>query len=214
MNTLNPYKRILAVDMLRAGHSIRSVERETGIHRDTVMRLAHTITEVHARIERQAAAIEGRRQEREAKTLYRSLDRRANAEAAAIYNARLRHTQSLRQAKVATEIEADKKAADTWMLEHFDLFEDPTNRLFFMWPLNESNKSEDDWRANTLDRATFNHLASVFGGLSLEDAIIEKIDRERAGEYVEVSCSGIGYLVHHMEEFKFGHSEIVHEENS
>jgi IS1 family transposase len=39
-NNLPPEKKILAISMLAEGSSIRSIERVTGIHRDTVMRLA------------------------------------------------------------------------------------------------------------------------------------------------------------------------------
>lgn len=37
---LDPQKKVLAVSLLSEGSSIRSVERVTGVHRDTVMRLA------------------------------------------------------------------------------------------------------------------------------------------------------------------------------
>ncbi len=39
MNKLNVEKKVTAVGMLCEGSSIRSVERITGIHRDTIMRL-------------------------------------------------------------------------------------------------------------------------------------------------------------------------------
>jgi len=38
-NELNPEKKTMAVSMLAEGNSIRSIERMTGIHRDTIMRL-------------------------------------------------------------------------------------------------------------------------------------------------------------------------------
>lgn len=40
MNTLKPEKQVTAIKMLTEGNSIRSTERMTGIHRDTIMRLA------------------------------------------------------------------------------------------------------------------------------------------------------------------------------
>jgi transposase-like protein len=39
MNKLDAEKKTAAVAMLCEGNSIRSIERMTGIHRDTVMRL-------------------------------------------------------------------------------------------------------------------------------------------------------------------------------
>ena len=39
MNRLSPQKQKIAIHMLLEGCSIRSVERLTGIHRDTIMRL-------------------------------------------------------------------------------------------------------------------------------------------------------------------------------
>src|SRR2546422_317015 len=45
MNKLNVEKKAAAVGMLCEGSSIRSVERITGIHRDTVMRLGVRIGE-------------------------------------------------------------------------------------------------------------------------------------------------------------------------
>ncbi len=39
MNRLSPQKQETAIHMLLEGFSIRSVERLTGIHRDTIMRL-------------------------------------------------------------------------------------------------------------------------------------------------------------------------------
>ncbi len=45
MNKLSPEKETAAVSMLCEGNSIRSVERMTGIHRDTVMRLGVRVGE-------------------------------------------------------------------------------------------------------------------------------------------------------------------------
>ena len=39
-NIFETEKKVLAVSMLAEGNSIRSIERITGIHRDTIMRLA------------------------------------------------------------------------------------------------------------------------------------------------------------------------------
>jgi transposase-like protein len=38
-NNLETEKKVLAVSMLAEGNSIRSIERITGVHRDTIMRL-------------------------------------------------------------------------------------------------------------------------------------------------------------------------------
>lgn len=38
-NKLNTEKKIMATSMLCEGNSIRSIERMTGVHRDTIMRL-------------------------------------------------------------------------------------------------------------------------------------------------------------------------------
>ena len=38
-NNLPTEKKVLAVSMLAEGSSIRSIERITGVHRDTIMRL-------------------------------------------------------------------------------------------------------------------------------------------------------------------------------
>jgi len=44
-NELKTEKKVLAVSMLAEGNSLRSIERMTGIHRDTIMRLAVRIGE-------------------------------------------------------------------------------------------------------------------------------------------------------------------------
>ena len=44
-NKLSPEKKTLAVSMLCEGNSIRSIERMTGIHRDTIMRLGVRVGE-------------------------------------------------------------------------------------------------------------------------------------------------------------------------
>ena len=49
-NKLNHEKKITAVAMLCEGNSIRSVERMTGIHRDTIMRLGVRMGEGGERI--------------------------------------------------------------------------------------------------------------------------------------------------------------------
>ena len=49
-NHLSREKKVLAVSMLAEGNSIRSIERVTGVHRDTVMRLGIRIGEACARI--------------------------------------------------------------------------------------------------------------------------------------------------------------------
>ena len=38
-NNLPTEKKVLAISMLAEGNSIRSIERMTGVHRDTIMRL-------------------------------------------------------------------------------------------------------------------------------------------------------------------------------
>jgi len=40
-NNLTTDKKIMAISMLCKGSSIRGIERMTGIHRDTIMRLGH-----------------------------------------------------------------------------------------------------------------------------------------------------------------------------
>ncbi len=40
MNRLKPEKQIMVLSLLVEGNSIRSTERVTGVHRDTIMRLA------------------------------------------------------------------------------------------------------------------------------------------------------------------------------
>jgi len=49
-NNLEPEKKVLAVSMLAEGNSIRSIERITGIHRDTIMRLGVRVGEACAKI--------------------------------------------------------------------------------------------------------------------------------------------------------------------
>src|SRR5580658_8752950 len=49
-NELKTETKVLAVSMLAEGNSIRSIERMTGIHRDTVMRLGVRIGEGCQRI--------------------------------------------------------------------------------------------------------------------------------------------------------------------
>src|SRR6266568_7656068 len=49
-NILNTDKKVAAVAMLCEGNSIRSVERMTGIHRDTIMRLGVRVGEGCQRI--------------------------------------------------------------------------------------------------------------------------------------------------------------------
>src|SRR5438105_3741382 len=44
-NTLSKEKRTLAISALAEGSSIRSIERMTGVHRDTVMRLGVRVGE-------------------------------------------------------------------------------------------------------------------------------------------------------------------------
>jgi hypothetical protein len=50
MNVLNKEKQIVAVGALAEGSSIRSIERMTGIHRDTIMRLGVRVGESCQRI--------------------------------------------------------------------------------------------------------------------------------------------------------------------
>ena len=50
-NNLETEKKVLAVSMLAEGSSIRSIERITGIHRDTIMRLGVRIGEGCAKIQ-------------------------------------------------------------------------------------------------------------------------------------------------------------------
>src|ERR1700684_45918 len=49
-NNLDSSKKVLAVSMLAEGNSIRSVERMTGVHRDTIMRLGVRIGEGCSRL--------------------------------------------------------------------------------------------------------------------------------------------------------------------
>src|ERR1043165_678126 len=49
-NILDSGKKVMAVSMLCEGNSIRSVERMTGIHRDTVMRLGVRVGEACAKL--------------------------------------------------------------------------------------------------------------------------------------------------------------------
>src|SRR5208283_634922 len=49
-NELKPEKKIMAVAMLAEGNSIRSIERMTGVHRDTIMRLGVRVGEGCQRI--------------------------------------------------------------------------------------------------------------------------------------------------------------------
>jgi IS1 family transposase len=49
-NNLKPEKKVLAVSMLAEGTSIRAIERVTGVHRDTVMRLGVRVGEECAKI--------------------------------------------------------------------------------------------------------------------------------------------------------------------
>src|ERR1035441_9251687 len=49
-NNLPTEKKVLAVSMLAEGSSIRSIERITGVHRDTIMRLGVRIGEACAKI--------------------------------------------------------------------------------------------------------------------------------------------------------------------
>ncbi|MGH7940415.1 MAG: hypothetical protein ACREFR_05025 [Limisphaerales bacterium] len=44
-NNLETEKKVLAVSMLAEGNSIRSIERVTGVHRDTIMRLGVRVGE-------------------------------------------------------------------------------------------------------------------------------------------------------------------------
>lgn len=50
-NNLDNEKKVLAVSLLAEGSSIRSIERVTGIHRDTVMRLGVRVGEACAKIQ-------------------------------------------------------------------------------------------------------------------------------------------------------------------
>lgn len=50
-NNLSTEKKVMAVSMLAEGNSIRSIERMTGIHRDTVMRLGVRVGEGCAKIQ-------------------------------------------------------------------------------------------------------------------------------------------------------------------
>lgn len=49
-NNLETEKKVLAISMLAEGSSIRSIERVTGIHRDTIMRLGVRVGEACKRI--------------------------------------------------------------------------------------------------------------------------------------------------------------------
>jgi IS1 family transposase len=49
-NNLETEKKVLAVSMLAEGNSIRSIERVTGVHRDTIMRLGVRMGEACAKI--------------------------------------------------------------------------------------------------------------------------------------------------------------------
>lgn len=53
-NNLESEKKVLAISMLAEGSSIRAIERITGVHRDTIMRLGVRVGE--ARISRNGKA--------------------------------------------------------------------------------------------------------------------------------------------------------------
>src|SRR5688572_27056821 len=50
-NNLQTEKKVMAVSMLAEGNSIRSIERITGIHRDTIMRLGIRVGEACSKIQ-------------------------------------------------------------------------------------------------------------------------------------------------------------------
>ena len=50
-NTLKTEMKVLAVSMLAEGSSIRAIERITGVHRDTIMRLGVRVGEGCAKIQ-------------------------------------------------------------------------------------------------------------------------------------------------------------------
>src|ERR1051325_2924881 len=50
-NNLSTEKKILAVSLLAEGSSIRSIERVTGVHRDTIMRLGVRVGEGCAKVQ-------------------------------------------------------------------------------------------------------------------------------------------------------------------
>src|ERR1051325_6388367 len=50
-NNLSTEKKILAVSLLAEGSSIRAIERITGVHRDTIMRLGVRVGEGCAKIQ-------------------------------------------------------------------------------------------------------------------------------------------------------------------
>src|SRR6267378_4247675 len=50
-NNLETEKKVMAVSMLAEGNSIRSIERMTGIHRDTIMRLGVRVGEGCAKVQ-------------------------------------------------------------------------------------------------------------------------------------------------------------------
>ena len=52
-NNLPTEKKVLAVSMLAEGSSIRSIERITGVHRDTIMRLGVRVGEACAKMQDQ-----------------------------------------------------------------------------------------------------------------------------------------------------------------
>jgi hypothetical protein len=49
-NHLSTEKKVLTISMLAEGNSIRSIERVTGVHRDTIMRLGIRVGQACARI--------------------------------------------------------------------------------------------------------------------------------------------------------------------
>ena len=50
-NNLTTEKKVTAVGMLAEGNSIRAIERMTGVHRDTIMRLGVRVGEACAKIQ-------------------------------------------------------------------------------------------------------------------------------------------------------------------
>jgi len=46
MNQLSIDKKVVALSMLTEGNSIRSIERVTGVHRDTIIRLMLSTSEL------------------------------------------------------------------------------------------------------------------------------------------------------------------------
>lgn len=218
-------------DVLRIGHAARAVWQLQDNQRHILRDIAseqRIWKRVDARIERQDAAEAARarimasrakteeerekavrrltrkQDEDELGRLYRSLDRVANAAAVQSLVERLNQQQEARNQAILERMEEDKEFADQWLVEHEDdpkLIESKDWRLYMSLPLT-SNAHSDNWRDNTMDWASL-HVTDVSDRAWLEDAVIEKIDKEKEGYFVQLNYNPLGYRVAVMNERGF-----------